>query len=206
MGQVHIIPCLPNSSKGAHTRSDVFAFRVVLAGMNSHATGLYLYSTRPLPSETVLRYLSTFVYILFYSAEHLSLILLSCALLSVVLDKVEFPSFPSFRPFTFRKHTAIMKTIYPLVALLSAASVAAGPLPRFRLDTRSNDVARNSLQARTDHLVEPAPAPAPSPAAAPAMDKAAADAMEAMHVAAEEKKNAEHKAAADAMGNLIRMV
>lgn len=57
-----------------------------------------------------------------------------------------------------------MKTIYPFVALLSAASVAAGPLPRFhRLDTRSNDLVNAPFQARTEHLGEAAPAPAPAP-------------------------------------------
>lgn len=61
-----------------------------------------------------------------------------------------------------------MKTIYPLVALLSAASVAAGPLPQFRrLDTRT------SVQARTEHLGEAAPVPAPAPAPMPEAAQAA---------------------------------
>jgi hypothetical protein len=101
-----------------------------------------------------------------------------------------------------------MKTIYPLVALLSAASVAAGPLPRFRLDTRSNDIVRTSIYARTDHLVEPAPAlvPAPAPAPAPAppaMDKATADKMEAEHVA---KAEAEAKAHQEGKSIVVSLV
>lgn len=66
-----------------------------------------------------------------------------------------------------------MKTIYPLVALFSAALVAAGPIPRdVNLDTRSDDLVHTANQARTEPVAEPAPAPAPAPAAAPAMDKA----------------------------------
>jgi hypothetical protein len=95
-----------------------------------------------------------------------------------------------------------MKTIYPLVALLSAASVAAGPLPRFRLDSRSNDIVRTSIHARTDHVVEPAPAPAPA-AAPPAMDKAAADKMEAEHVA---KAEAEAKAHQEGKSFVVHLV
>jgi hypothetical protein len=87
-----------------------------------------------------------------------------------------------------------MKTAYPLIALLSAASVAAGPLPRFnRVDARSNDLVHAPVYARTEHLGELAPAAAPVADAAPAVDagKAAADKMEAEHVA---KAEAEAKA------------
>jgi hypothetical protein len=52
-----------------------------------------------------------------------------------------------------------MKTIYPFFALLSAAVVAAGPVPRIHnLDTRSNDLVHTSNQARTEPVAVPAPA------------------------------------------------
>lgn len=93
-----------------------------------------------------------------------------------------------------------MKTVYPLVALLSAALVAAGPIPRANnLDSRTNDLVHTANQARTDHVGEPAPAPAPAPAPVPAAEdehKKAADAMEAEHVA---KAEAEAKAHQEGM-------
>jgi hypothetical protein len=62
-----------------------------------------------------------------------------------------------------------MKTIYPLVALFSAALVAAGPIPRdVNVDTRSDNLVHTANQARTEPVAEPVPAPAP----APPMDKA----------------------------------
>jgi hypothetical protein len=95
-----------------------------------------------------------------------------------------------------------MKTVYPLVALLSAALVAAGPIPRANnLDSRTNDLVHTANQARTDHVGEPAPAPAaaPAPAPVPAAEdehKKVADAMEAEHVA---KAEAEAKAHQEGM-------
>jgi flagellar biosynthesis/type III secretory pathway protein FliH len=96
-----------------------------------------------------------------------------------------------------------MKTIYPLVALLSAALVAAGPSPRTdNLDARSNDL----IHARTEPAPAPAAEPMPAPSAADAEAekqrladeeaKKAADAMEAMHVA---KAEAEAKAHQEGM-------
>jgi flagellar biosynthesis/type III secretory pathway protein FliH len=102
-----------------------------------------------------------------------------------------------------------MKTIYPLVALLSAAIVAAGPVPRVHnLDTRTNDLARNTNQARTEPIAEPAPAPSPEPVPAPlpasaqadAEHKKAADLMEAEHVA---KAEAEAKASQEGRKYLL---
>jgi hypothetical protein len=87
-----------------------------------------------------------------------------------------------------------MKTVYPLVALLSAALVAAGPIPRANnLDSRTNDLVHTVNQVRTDHVGEPAPAPAPAPVDE---HKKAADAMEAEHVA---KAEAEAKAHQEGM-------
>jgi hypothetical protein len=83
-----------------------------------------------------------------------------------------------------------MKTIYPLVALLSAALVAAGPIPKSdNLDTRSNDVVHTANQPRT----EPAPAAAPAPAPAEDAAKIAADAMEAEHVAKAQAADKAHQ-------------
>ena len=64
-----------------------------------------------------------------------------------------------------------MKTVYPIVALFSAALVAAGPLPA------NGNISNGKLAVRTAHLVEPAPthAPAPDVDAAAAAHKAAAD-------------------------------
>jgi membrane protein involved in colicin uptake len=102
-----------------------------------------------------------------------------------------------------------MKTIYPLVALLSAALVAAGPIPKVdNIDTRSDDLIHIPNQARTEAATAPVAAPpAEAMPAAPMADpaaekqrladeeaKKAADAMEAMHVA---KAEAEAKAHQD---------
>jgi hypothetical protein len=88
-----------------------------------------------------------------------------------------------------------MKTIYPLVALLSAALVAAGPIPRAdNIDTRIDDLVHTANQPRTEPVAEPAPAQAPAPAGDEA--KKAADAMEAEHVA---KAEAEAKAHQEGM-------
>jgi hypothetical protein len=93
-----------------------------------------------------------------------------------------------------------MKTIYPLVALLSAAIVAAGPIPRAdNLETRSNELIHASNRARTEaapapaHVAEPMPADAEAEKQRLADEEAkkAADAMEAEHVA---KAEAEAKA------------
>lgn len=55
-----------------------------------------------------------------------------------------------------------MKVIYPLLSLLSAAVVAAGPLPQHAtLPARSNVDVPSQLLARTDDVFEPGPAPAP---------------------------------------------
>jgi hypothetical protein len=70
-----------------------------------------------------------------------------------------------------------MKTVYPLVALLSAAVVAAGPLPRVStLNNRDNTIANGRIIARTDHVGEPAAAPAPPAPAAPVADPGKAEA------------------------------
>lgn len=63
-----------------------------------------------------------------------------------------------------------MKTVYPLVALLSVAIVAAGPLPRNEvLETRDNIMSKAGLMARTEQPAAPAApmpaAPAPAPVA-----------------------------------------
>jgi hypothetical protein len=68
-----------------------------------------------------------------------------------------------------------MKTVYPLIALFSAALIAAGPVPI------NGDIRSARLSARTEHLVEPAPVVAPD-------------------AAAEQKKAEEEKAAADKAG------
>ena len=87
-----------------------------------------------------------------------------------------------------------MKTIYPLLTLLSAAAVAAGPLPRnAKLAARINIDVPSRVVARTEHMGEAAPAPAVDPA------KAAADAMESMHVAEAEAKDKAHQEAAAKM-------
>jgi hypothetical protein len=92
-----------------------------------------------------------------------------------------------------------MKTIYPFVALLSAAIVAAGPVPRVHnIDTRRNDLVHTSNQPRTEAVI---PAPAPAPAQADAEHKKAADLMEAMHVA---KAEAEAKASQDGTNYWLR--
>jgi flagellar biosynthesis/type III secretory pathway protein FliH len=93
-----------------------------------------------------------------------------------------------------------MKSIYPLVVLLSAVIVTAGPVPRFQnLSTRTNDLVHPPNQARTEPIAAPAPVPSPEPVSAPppalaqadAEHKKAADLMEAEHVA---KAEAEAKA------------
>jgi hypothetical protein len=57
-----------------------------------------------------------------------------------------------------------MKTIFPLAALLSAAFVAAGPIPQTtNLDTRFKDLVHAANQARTEPT-ELAPPAAPAPA------------------------------------------
>jgi hypothetical protein len=92
-----------------------------------------------------------------------------------------------------------MKTIYPIVALLSAAIVAAGPVPRVpNIYTRSNNLAHASNQPRTEPAV---PGPALAAAQADAEHKKAADLMEAMHVA---KAEAEAKASQDGTNYWLR--
>lgn len=56
-----------------------------------------------------------------------------------------------------------MKNIYPLLTLLSAAVVAAGPVPRYAV--RSNTVATARLHARTEHVVAPVAVHPPMPEA-----------------------------------------
>lgn len=74
-----------------------------------------------------------------------------------------------------------MKTIYPLLTLLSATIVAAGPVPRHAiLVARTELGAPTRLLARTEHVMEPAPAPAPAP--------------EAVDAEAEKQKQADEKA------------
>lgn len=73
-----------------------------------------------------------------------------------------------------------MKTVYPLLALFSAALVAAGPVP-----VNGGDIRNARLSVRTEHLVEPAPEHVVAPDAA-----------------AEQKKAEEEKAAADKAGEL----
>jgi hypothetical protein len=71
-----------------------------------------------------------------------------------------------------------MKTVYPLLALLSAVLVAAGPVPIH------GDIRSARLSVRTEHLVEPAPVAAPD-------------------AAAEQKKAEEEKVAADKIGESL---
>jgi hypothetical protein len=85
-----------------------------------------------------------------------------------------------------------MKTVYPLLALFSAAIVTAGPLPRHaKLTARINIDVPSRLVMRTEHLGEAAPAPDAA--------KAAADAMESMHVAEAEARDKAHQEAAAKM-------
>ena len=99
-----------------------------------------------------------------------------------------------------------MKTIYPLVALLSAAFVTAGPIPKAdNIDTRTDDLVRTANQPRTEPVAAPAPAAEHVPAPAPAVDaaKIAADAMEAEHVA---KAQAADKAHQEGMQSLLSLL
>lgn len=62
-----------------------------------------------------------------------------------------------------------MKTIYPLLGLLSATFIAAGPLPRnARLEARINIDLPSRLLTRTQPPVEPAHGNAPEAADAEA--------------------------------------
>jgi hypothetical protein len=124
------------------------------------------------------------------------------------------PIYPDITPPTafFSRHRLakpdIMKTIYPLVALLSAALVVAGPIPKVdNLDTRSDDLIHISNQARTEAAPAlPAASPTEAMPAVPMADpaaekqrladeeaKKAADAMEAMHVAKAEADAKAHQ-------------
>lgn len=93
-----------------------------------------------------------------------------------------------------------MKNIYTLAALLSAALVAAGPIPRAdNMDITSNDL----IHARTEPAPVPAAVPMPAPPAADAeaekqrladeAAKKAADAMEKEHVAKAEAAAKAHQ-------------
>jgi hypothetical protein len=57
-----------------------------------------------------------------------------------------------------------MKTVYPFVALLSAAFVAAGPIPRAdNIDLKFGDLLHAANQARTEPAgLAPPAAPAPA--------------------------------------------
>jgi hypothetical protein len=99
-----------------------------------------------------------------------------------------------------------MKTIYPLVALLSAALVAAGPIPKSdNLDTRSNDLGHTANQPRTEHVAEPAPAAAPAPAPAEDAAKIAADAMEAEHVAKAQAADKAHQEGTEVLWDTLNI-
>jgi uncharacterized membrane protein YheB (UPF0754 family) len=89
-------------------------------------------------------------------------------------------------PFRSTLHL-IMKAVYPLLTLFSAVMVTAGPLPSHaRLAARINNEAPSHLLTRTEPL-------------APDAAKAAADAMESMHVAEAEAKEKAHQEAAAKM-------
>jgi hypothetical protein len=142
--------------------------------------------------------------------------LLSCALHSFVFESFEYLSCLIIYALSLQTRIisfAIMKTIYPLVALLSAAIVAAGPIPKADIsETRSNDLIHAPQRARTEAAPAPAPpvghvaAPAPAPPAGH-VAAAPAPAPPAEHVAAppapdaeaQRLKDEEAKKAADAM-------
>jgi hypothetical protein len=87
-----------------------------------------------------------------------------------------------------------MKTIYPLVALLSAALVSAGPIPRSdNIDIRSDDLVHTANQPRTEPVAAPPPAAMPEPAPSADAAKIAADAMEAEHVAKAQAADKAHQ-------------
>lgn len=78
-----------------------------------------------------------------------------------------------------------MKAVYTLIALLSVASVTASPVPHISRRADASSGAALTVHARTEQVVEPP--------AVPKDDKAAADAMEAMHVAQAEAKEKAHQ-------------
>jgi hypothetical protein len=93
-----------------------------------------------------------------------------------------------------------MKTVYSLIALLSATAVVAGPVPQ-RFEARNNVMVLRTTPEPSAVSEQPAAMssaasgePAAMPSTMPGADpKAAADAMEAEHAAKAEAKEKEHQ-------------
>lgn len=88
-----------------------------------------------------------------------------------------------------------MRTVYPLLTLLSMVIVAAGPVPRHAMnDARTEVAVPTRLLTRTESVTEPVPALPPTPTSE---ENSAGEAQRSA-----DEKSAEHKKAADAMESM----